>query len=70
MSNTTDSDISQLQTAAGTAGDHLMAAICAVALGEDTADYPLSGRERDRLAGYTAETARVECARVIAEGQG
>ena len=61
----TDSQIEQLRTEADAAGDDKMGRICDVALGEVKwgADLVAAGQ------GMSRESARAECARVIAEAQ-
>ena len=66
--NVTDERISTLREHAAKAGDLLMCAICDVALGHRQTDGVLDDWERGKLALFaTRDSARAECARVIAD---
>lgn len=74
----TDEQITALRAEAGQAGDHAMAVICAIALGDEWAESidhrvlrHVSREDRDRIdsAFATVATARAECARVIADAE-
>lgn len=68
MNNTTATEIANLRTAAAQAGDHMMAAICDLALDQDSTEAHLAcltDGERAELAAMDRAAARAACARAL-----
>ena len=63
----TNRQIEALEAEADNALDHVMVAICRIALTGGFRDNNFTDEDRVRLRRMTARQARAECARVIAE---